>query len=263
MKYSKFVLFAITLMLIAGGISSCGNSASDEIKKVIETANDQCPVIYETGVVTGFDVDEDNKMIVVNYEIDDEKYKISTIKEDKSKLENICRLLFLENVSQADKNLVNTIVNLGYGIRYVFKCFKSQEKIAVNFSKERLSTNKPLTIEENVKTNVDFAKLSLPLMLDSVTNMVDVDIVKDTLFYIYEVDEKLCPMSTLENKVKDNITFGISEQFRNNSSAGEFFKNVCKSGRGLCYRYKGNTTGKIVDINYDNTKLRQMANAVN
>ena len=73
MKYSKFVLFAITLMLIAGGISSCGNSASDEIKKVIETANDQCPVIYETGVVTGFDVDEDNKMIVVNYEIDDEK----------------------------------------------------------------------------------------------------------------------------------------------------------------------------------------------
>lgn len=260
MKNSKFVLFAITLMLIVGGISSCSNSASSEIKKVLETANEQCPVIYETGAVTSFDVDEDNKMIVVNFEIDDEKYKISTIKDDESKLENICRLLFLDNVSEADKNLVSTIVNLGYGIRYVFKGFKSQEKIAVDFNKEKLSNNKPLTIEQNVKTNVDFAKLSLPLMLDSVTTMMDVNIVKDTLFYIYEVNEKLCPMSTLENRVKDNITFGISEQFRNNSSAGEFFKNVCKSGRGLCYRYKGNETGNIVDISYDNTKLLQMAN---
>lgn len=258
MKILKYAYVFIALLL-SGVMMSCNNSADSNVEKLIKDANQQCPVIYDMGVVNSFDIDKDNKIIIINMEIDDEKFDLSKFKDNSSKLENILRLTLFENMSQADKNLVAGIAAEGYGVRYALKGFKSHEIVNVELSNAKLKANKPLSIDENVKANVDFAKISLPQQLDSVTTMTDVNINKDTVIYIYEIDEKNCSMSTLDSKVRGNIVYGINQQFINKSAAGDFFRNVCKSGRGLCYRYKGNESGKVIDIYFDNVTLRQMA----
>lgn len=258
MKISKYALMFMALLL-SGVVMSCNNSADSKIDKIIESANQQCPVIYDMGIVNSFDIDKDNKMIIVNMEVNDENFDMSQFKENPSKLENILRLTLLENMSQSDKDLMASITGLGYGIRYAIKGFKSHEVVNIELSNEKLKANRPLTVDENIKANLDFTKTSLPQKLDSITTMIDVDINRDTVFYIYEIDEKNSSMSIIDNKVRENIVYGINQQFSNKSVAGEFFKNVCKSGRGVCYRYKGNTSGKVVDIFFDNFTLRQMA----
>ena len=267
MKNSKsfFFLCSAVVFCLIFTLSSCGSKeiqlgeklSDSEMEELMDNLNEQCPITYDIGSATNFKCAE--KKIVISY-INDED-AISFINMDKKDIYDVWRLLYLESCSDKDKLFIKSIILSGYSVKCVFTGSKSKKKVTLDISNEQLKNNKPLTQEEDIKTNVAITKSLLPQPLDEVTNMVDISIDKDNLYYIYDIDETNFDMSKLnESSFKDNITFGITQQFINNSSAGDFFKKVCLSGRGICYRYVGNKTGKTIDVQYSNLEFRMLAN---
>lgn len=264
---SILILCGILVCSLFISMSSCksdpfsklGEKLSDsEMEQLMKALSEQCPVSYEIGTATGFSCE--GKKVVMNYTIDEDV--LSFEKMDKKDIVDAWRMLYIDCCSANDKALLKSIVSSGYDVQCVFTGSRTGHKATIDVSNKQLATNKPLTQEENIKTNVAITKAVLPMPLDSVTNMVDVVLDKEYLTYVYNIDEANFDISKLEHEptFKETIAYGITQQFAGNSSAGELFKKLCLSGRGLCYRYVGSKTGKNIDIAFTNTQLLQMAN---
>lgn len=268
MRITKFSLSGISLVFfLIVCLTSCksqssklGDKLSDsEIEQLVKELNEKCPINYEIGKATSYSIE--GKSIVINYSNDEDVLLLE--KMDKNVVYDVWRLMYLDNCSKEDKNLVKSIVLSGYGIKCVFTGSNSNKKVVIDITNEQLKNNKPLTIEENITTNIEIAKVLLPQQLDKFTKMVEIDLDKEKLTYIYEINEDMIEMSTIENdsSIKNSLDYNISQQFINNSSTGDLFKKLCLSGRGVSYRYIGSKTGKIVELNYSSQELKQMANS--
>lgn len=262
-----FSICGVMLCILTLAMSSCKNSpmsklgeqlSDSEMEQLVNELNESCPINYEIGTATGFKCE--GKTVEIDYTVDEDM--MSFQKMNKNDIYDAWRMLYLDCASANDKALIKSIALSGYNLKCVFTGSKSSHKVAIDVSNQQLKNNKPLSQEENIKTTVEITRAVLPIPLDSVTDMVGVDLDKDNLIYIYEINEDGFDISKLENEptFRDNIANGITMQFTSNSSAGELFKKLCLSGRGLCYRYKGSKTGKTIDIGFSNIQMRQLAN---
>ena len=269
MKKSKSILFLYCVIVysLILSISSCKNDPlaklgqklnDSEISQLVEALNEQCPVSYEIGTANSFKCE--GKKVVIDYTIDEDI--LSFEKLDKKAIFDAWRLLYLDCCSNNDKALMKSLALSGYDLQCVFTGSRTGHKASIDVSDQQLNTYKPLSQEESIKTTVEITRAVLPIPLDSVTDMIDVSLDKDNLIYIYRINEENFNISMLENEptFRENIATGITQQFTSNSSAGELFKKLCISGRGLCYRYQGSKTGKTIDIGFSNIQLRQLAN---
>lgn len=240
-------------------LSKLGEKLNDnEMEQLVKVLNEQCPVSYEIGTATSFSCQ--GKKVVINYTIDEEV--LSFEKMNKNDILDAWRMMYADCCSSNDKAFLKSIVLSGYQLNCVFTGSSTGHKAVLDLSNEQLKNNKPLTQEEYIKTNVAITRAVLPMPLNSVTNMVDVVLEKENLIYVYDIDDENFDISKLENEssFREIIAYGITQQFVGNSSAGELFKKLCLSGRGLCYRYIGSKTHKTIDITFSNTELMQMAN---
>ncbi len=267
MRNSKSILFLVIVCSLIFLMSSCKNNplaklgqklSDSEMSQLVETLNEQCPVSYEIGTATSFKCE--GKKVVIDYTIDEDI--LSFEKLDKKVIFDAWRLLYLDCCSSNDKAFMKSLALSGYDLQCFFTGSRTSHKDTIDVSNQQLKSIKPLSQEENIKTTVEITRAVLPIPLDSVTDMVDVTLEKESLIYIYKINEENFDFSLLENEptFRENIASGITQQFTNNNSAGELFKKLCLSGRGLCYRYQGSKTGRTIDIEFNNIQLRQLAN---
>ncbi|MBQ2164001.1 MAG: hypothetical protein II445_05785, partial [Muribaculaceae bacterium] len=95
--------------------------------------------------------------------------------------------------------------------------------------------------------------------------LVDMNIEEGFVTYIYDIDESIVKISDMEANVfsrREMIIEGMRNVFNSTMSPAEsFFKLVAVAGKGVRYQYKGNETGKSLNIDVTNTELRQLASA--
>ncbi len=240
-------------------LAKLGEKLSDtEMQQLVETLNEQCPVNYEIGTATSFK--QNGNTVVIDYTIDEDQLSFEKMSNDE--ITHAWRMMYLDCCSPNDQAFIKSVIASGYNLKCVFSGSKSGHKATIDVGNQQLKAYKPLSDEENIKTTVTVTRAMLPMPLDSVTDMVDVTLDKENLVYVYNIKEDNFDISRLENEptFRDNIAMGITQQFSTNSSAGELFKKLCLSGRGLCYRYTGSKTSKTINIDFSNTQLRQLAN---
>ena len=268
MRNSKSILFILCSVIVCSlvfiscksdPLAKLGEKLSDsEMSKMVEALNEQCPVNYEIGTATSFKCK--GKKVVISYTIDEDI--LSFEKMEKDVIYDAWRLLYLDCCSSNDKAFIKSVELSGYDLQCLFTGSRTGHKASIDVSNQQLGTYKPLSQEESIKTTVDITRGVLPIPLDSVTDMVDVNLDKENLIYVYRINEDNFDFSMLEKEptFRDNIAMGITQQFTSNSSAGDLFKKLCLSGRGLCYRYQGSKSGRTIDIGFSNIQLRQLAN---
>lgn len=256
---SIFSLCAVVICSFIISMNSCNNSDDSKIEKLVEEVNSQCPAFYGIGTATNFK--KEGKTVVIEYSVSDNISLYENSSDDA--IYDIWRLFCIDEASDVDKEMIRIITSAGYGIKCVFNSADSQKKKILEVSNDKLKNYKALTQEEILKTFITIDKNNLPQTIDSKTQIVDLKIEKDNLIYIYEIDESNFDISEIENSTlhKESGIRNMREQFQNNTLTGYLYKIVCLSGRGICHRYIGNKTGKVVDIQFSNTEIRQIANA--
>lgn len=258
MRNSKsiFLLCCIILFSMFFSLSSCSNN---KLEKIVKEANNQCPIAYNLFTANSFKCED--KTVVINYLIDEDKIEFGNLKDET--MYNIWRLFCIDESSQNDKNLINTIASSGYGIKCLFKGSKSQRNITLNVSNDQLKNYKALTQEEIIKNFVELTKSIFPKSVDQITKIIDFKIEKDKIIYVYEIDESNFDISKIENdsNYKNNGNIVIGNELSNNTLTGVLYKLVIRSGRGICHQYIGKNTGKKVEINFSNDELMQIASA--
>ncbi|MBR5639904.1 MAG: hypothetical protein IKW83_09090 [Muribaculaceae bacterium] len=268
MKNSKSVFFLgsvifCSLILLLGSCNKSLKSGEkmdeNEIKQLVEELNKNCPIKYHLLTATSYKCE--GKNLVINYVVDEDKIVYSNL-TDKT-LYNIWRLCCIDEASETDKNVIKSLGLSGYGIKCQFNGSKSQKNMTFVVSNDKLKNNKPLTQEEIIENLVEIDRQAMPKVVDLVTQIVDFKVEKENILYVYEIDETDFDISIIENdsNYRENGTNKIANELRNNTLTGVLYKLVARSGRGICHRYIGKETGKVVNLQFSNAELRQIATA--
>lgn len=257
MRNFKLSFFTIGVLLL--GIilmfNGCGNE--DKVHQLVNEANNQCPVSY--GIFTASSFKCEDQKVVVQYLIDENKLEILEF-NDKN-LYNFWRLFCLDEVSQKDKDMMKVIASSGYAMKCEFKGSNSQKSFTLDVSNEQLTKNKPLTSEEIIKSYIETYKNGLPIKVDYITDIVNFELDKDYLVYVYDIDDSNFDIKEIEKNesYRENGKSVIRNNIINNTITGYLYKKVVISGRGICHRYIGKNTGEEVKIQFSNEELRQIA----
>lgn len=268
---SSFLLGCVIFCTMILLMDSCKNKplrlgeklSDSDIEQLINELKAHCPIDYRIFLATNYK--REDKSIVTEYVVDEDKIVYDNL-TDKT-LYAIWRLCCLDEVSKNDKDIIQTLVLSGYGIKCHFTGSRSQKKMTLDVSNDKLKNNKPLTQEEIIETLVDIDRQAMPRAVDPVTQIVDFQNEKENIIYIYEIDETNFDISKIESdsNYKDNGKNVIGNELRNNTLTGVLYKLVALSGRGICHRYIGKNSGKVVNLQFSNAELRQIAaiNGVN
>ena len=268
---SSLFICSVVICSLFVSLTSCSNKplklgeklSESEMEQLVNELNSNCPIDYRLLTATNYKCE--GKTIVIEYVVNEDKIVYNNL-TDKT-LYNIWRLCCLDEVSQNDKDIIKSIVASGYDVKCLFKGSMSQKKMSLDVSNDKLKNNKPLTEEDIIANLVKIDSHSLPRQVDSVTRIVDFKLEKDKIIYCYEIDDTSFDISQIENdgNYKKNGKNVIGNELRNNTLTGVLYKLVARSGRGIVHQYTGNTTGKVVEIQFSNAELRQIAtvNGVN
>lgn len=269
MRHTKslFLVCCIAIGSLLVAMSSCQNKplklgeklSDSEMAQLVEELNENSPINYTLFTATSYK--HEGKNLVIDYVVDEDKIAYDNL-TDKT-LYNIWRLCCLDEVSQNDKSIIKSLILSGYGIKCQFKGSNSPKSMTIDVSNDKLKNNKPLSQEEIIETLVEIDRHAMPRTVDRATTVVDFKIEKENIIYVYDIDETDFDISKIENdsNYKDNGTAVIANELRNNTLTGVLYKLVARSGRGICHRYVGKSSGKVVDLTFSNAELRQIATA--
>ncbi len=257
---------AAAILIVLTALTSC----TSKMQQYVDAANDECPVNFVTGILTSVELND--KAVVFNIEVNEKELTtIENLKKNPNMLKQMWKMLFIEEKeTPSKKDFLNLIASQGMGVRLNYMSIDNHAKnfsINIGNSEFKSMLKNPVTIDEQIQTQVDFSKVSLPQQLDSATTMVDTKIEDGFIVYIYDIDEQRLTMSEMESKqhvYRDNISTLINNVFTDPSSpVGDFFRMIGKKGWGIRYSYKGNASGKVLNIDFTNDQLKQMETSNN
>lgn len=264
---SLFFLSFVTLCCLILSLNSCNNKplklgermSDSEIEQLVKELNENCPVSYTLLSATGYK--HNGKTIVIDYVVDEDVISYDNL-TDKT-LYSIWRLCCIDEASLADKDIIKSLGLSGYGIKCQFKGSKTQKNMTLDVSNDKLKNYKPLTQEEIIENLVEIDRQAIPRAVDPVTQIVDFKVEKENIIYVYEIDETDFDISKIESdsNYKENGRDVIGNELRSNTLTGVLYKLVARSGRGICHRYIGKNSGKVVELQFFNAELRQIATA--
>lgn len=240
-------------------------SCTSKMQQYVNAANDECPTNFVTGILTSVELDD--KAVVFNIEVNEKELtSVENLKKNPVMLKKMWKMLFVDDKeTPSKKDFLNLIASTGLGVRLNYMSIDNHTRnfsINIGNSEFKSMLKNPTSIDEQIQVQVDYSRVALPQQLDSATTMVDTKIENGYVVYLYDIDEKKLTMSEMETKqhvYRDNISTLINNVFADPSSpVGDFFRMIGKKGWGIRYSYKGNTSGKVLNIDFTCDQLKQM-----
>lgn len=254
-------LFTLLLVVMAMCVTSC-NSQHRELEKMVKQANDELPARFDFGIATSIECHDG--MVIIHYTTDDELFPIGVLKNKGDIIKRAWKMSYFGQNQGGKNEVLDLILSSGYGLKAVFESEKTNDHIEVALNNDELkqAVKQPVGISEQLAIQMEITNASLPMQVDAVTTLLSTTIDGDYMTYNYEIDDSQLAIDEMENQratYVDNIGRGLRDAMGDvQSSAGMFFKQVIKAGKGVRYRYKGKASGKTLDIDFTNAQLRQM-----
>lgn len=277
----KKLLTILTLLAVMVGTAACGdsktknkvNSAIDILKHELEIADRQCP--YNAGAIGDLisikyieNTNEVQLYIIINDKLFDldvlEKNKrlarrsaklaLTLQKQTPKQSEEVNRML--KSIIDADARLVYTYKSNSYGKSFNIRLSPDDlREIYDTPSISNLETNKLL-----FECNVALENAQCPLTIDEGMTMTKAYDDGSNLIYECRIDEQMYDIDMLKYN-KSEMKRSVKSTF--NGPMASRHINLCSSlGKGLIYRYYGDTSGKNVDIVFTPEELREAMNEI-
>ena len=258
MKNKKFISTLLTVTLVAVfmviGIS-CNQS---KLQLTVSLANSACPVDMGMGG-TVESVNLENGNVIYTLKLNEQFANIAALEQNKDNyIHTITSLMSTDKNSQ---QLLKIMAEENAGLKYIVIGDQTGKKFSVELSPEQiksLSTAPQSSPHETLLDMVKSTKVQLPMKVDVVTTMKDIDIEGDNVVYIYDIDENQINMNDVKIEVIRANTVGNLKYIINDVSAGQFFQSVIDDGKNVCYRYLGNKTGTKLEFVVSNGELSEI-----
>lgn len=261
---NKSFTLAMAAIVAVMALAACSGSGS-KLEDYVSTVNKECPADFEIGTLNSVEIVGDN--VVFNYKANGEMFPVDKIKGDVDLAKDVWLMSFTADNNDKKRDFFNEIAAGGKGVKVCFAGEQQGSQFEINYSNEQVKALdlKPAAPGKQVETLVKLNKLLLPAKFDEATTLVDMNIEEGFVTYIYDIDESIVKISDMEANVfsrREMIIEGMRNVFNSTMSPAEsFFKLVAVAGKGVRYQYKGNETGKSLNIDVTNTELRQLASA--
>lgn len=258
----KKTILAAFVVMLAVCVASC-NSQQRELKEMIDQANDELPARFDFGVATSIEC-KDN-MVEIHYTTDDNLFPIAVLKDKGDLIKRAWKMSYIDQSANNDQ-VLNLILASGYGLKAVFDGEESHAHFEVTLSNEELkqAAKQKMPISEQLALQLEITNASLPQQIDDVTTLAGTTLEGEFMVYNYEIDDSklsIDDMIAQKANYEENIKRALTQEINDaQSAAGMFFKLVMRAGRGVRYHYSGKTSGKVMDVELNNTALRQLVN---
>ena len=258
-----YILISVMILLATSAWLAACSTSNSKLQEFINSANEECPISFETGTLTSLAIE--NESVAFNYKADEDVIPLAKLKENTDVVKQLWKIAFLDDKSGVKGEFINEIISSGCDVLLKYTGNDPKQKFDVKISNDELKTlaGKISNLAEQIDLQIKLTNLTLPRQLDKATTMVETKLEDGYMVYVYDIDESQLTIAKMEKEKQtyfDNITASARREFSNPTSAvSAFFKQVASSGRGLRYSYRGNTSGKILNIDIPNADLRQLA----
>ena len=246
-------VFAVMAMLFMG-LAAC--SPKSRLELIAKEANKMCPIPVE-GVGTTEKIEFNGTDIVYWLVVDDDEVDIDVLARNEQETKEFMLQEFV-SPSADIKEMIDALKPAGAGITYVYSSKLTGKQVTIHLSIEEIEAvyNNPSALvspEKNLEMQVAIANRECPQAIEEGMVATRVFLDEDYVVYEYEMDEEIYDMDIMESNRSE-----MMESLRDTEGDAEVieFQSDCKkAGKGLSYRYVGNTSGKMVRFDIPASEL--------
>lgn len=252
----KILLCCITILLVCGSFLSC-NQKEAAIKQDIEQLNDQCPIVLGSfGAITK--VEYEDGTVTFTYLVN-EKETLTDIGKFQM-YKPLLKELSMTSLASSNLASMETISNDDVNLRYELLGNKSKAMVVIDISNQELRDfmanidGKPHAMDHKLlDLNIQLANTNLPQKIDRGLLITQITQEGNNVVYKLSVDEEVLGndvniLSKVRDEIKPEMTRSL--QAEDDLVLTRFEKLLKKLQYGLIYRYCGNHSRHIVDINF-------------
>ena len=246
-KYLNIVCLLLSVMVFTGCKQE---NAKARLQMEVEAANNDCPIdLGMLGQVTSFNYDEDENQMEMIFEINGETINLDVFKSNDDIARNMMKLSFSQ---EEQKEMVNVMVDAGasMAITYLNPLTWDSYTVIINPSEMKEIQKSKLSDTEVaqliLENNLLMENSSCPTLIDEGMYMISATDDGDYIIYSYQLDEDLYDMDDFKGNqdvLKEVLSSALSDP-----GMSTVFSTFIKAGKGIKYRYIGETSGKYVDI---------------
>ena len=246
-------LFAVMAMLFMGLVACSPKSRLDLIAK---EANKMCPIPVE-GVGTIEKIEFNGTDIVYWCVVDDDEIDIDVLARNEQETKAFMLQEFI--TPNADiKEMIDAIKPAGAGIAFGYSSKLTGKQVTFHLSIEEIEAvyNNPsalITPEKNLEMQVAIADREFPQTVEEGMVVTRVYLDEDYVVYEYEMDEEIYDMDLMESNRSEMMA--SLRDTEGDADVIEFQSDCKKAGKGLSYRYVGNSSGKMVRFDIPASEL--------
>jgi hypothetical protein len=147
--------------------------------------------------------------------------------------------------------LVQVMETYRLGMTYAFHGRQSKKTVLVDLTLDEvraaLNSASPSAPKSKLQETIDMINAMCPMKVNEYLTIARVDVVADTVFYVYELDEQYASVDIIALNAESNRKT-IKEQFANNPSSAAFLAMCKQEGKALGFRYVGQPSGEKFDL---------------
>lgn len=217
-----------------------------DVQLLLDEANAYLPVDAGGGM-TMTELDYDNSALVYTMEFDDDPQGL-TINMMDSKVLKQSMLNTLKGNSNASVHVLFQVMEAhNLGMTYAFHGRQSKKTVLVHLTLDEVRSaldSTPLSISKSkLQGTIDMMNAMFPMKANEYITVARIEMVADTVFYVYEIDEQYASVDDIAGNAADNRKT-LKEQFASNPSSASFLALCKQEGKALGFLYVGKPSGK-------------------
>lgn len=255
-RFSAIPVALVCLLAVTAVLSSC-NMKKAKLQVDIENANKMCPVnLGSVGKMTAIKFDEASNQAQFIFEVNEDVVNIDDLQASAKETRDV---MISSLSSSGTKDLIDDLVKADAGLAIIYKEKKSNKEFKVEFTPQELkqAISNDMTDEEQankqLSATITQVNATLPQVIDEGMKMIKMYSTDTYAVYEVELDEKLYDMNNFESQKKD-VKDAMAEEFSDPATAS-LLKLIKKTNRGLKYVYRGDKSGKEVQITFQSYEL--------
>ena len=245
----KLKTFLMAALLAAAPVAVTAQVPS-EVQSLIDEANAYLPADAGGGM-TMTSLGYDHSSLVYTMEFDDDPQGLTIGMMDPKVLKQSIVNNLKGSTDASVRAMVQVMETYGLGMTYAFHGRQSKMTVLVNLTldevRDAINSASPSASKSKLQGTIDRSNAMYPMKVNEYLTIARVEVVADTVFYVYELDEQYASVDNIALNAEDNRKT-IKEQFANNPSSAAFLAMCKQEGKALGFRYVGKLSGEKFDL---------------
>jgi len=240
----------LTAVLLAAAPVAITAQVPSEVQRIIDEANAYLPADAGGGM-TMTSLGYDHSSLVYTMEFDDDPQGLTIGMMDPKVLKQSVANNLKGSTDASVRALVQVMETYRLGMTYAFHGRQSKKTVLVDLTLDEvraaLNSASPSAPKSKLQETIDMINAMCPMKVNEYLTIARVDVVADTVFYVYELDEQYASVDIIALNAESNRKT-IKEQFANNPSSAAFLAMCKQEGKALGFRYVGQPSGEKFDL---------------